>query len=153
VEKITLIFSTNKGLASRLIRFVTWSRWSHVGIIIDPGHTIDATFTHGGVKIRPLADIYRDAKEYTFVDIYVPCAGAVRLAAHDELNKPYDWTALFGLWFKRDWQENDSWFCSEFVAYAFQKAGYPLFRDDQVHRITPDHLWKLAPGMTSGWGK
>lgn len=153
MEKVTLVFSTNKGLASKLIRLVTWSRWSHVAILLNPTEVIDATFTHGGVKTRPLSEALAAAADYTMVDFYVPCAGAVRLAAYDELNKPYDWTALFGLWWHRDWQESDSWFCSELVAYAFQHAGYPMFRDAEMHRITPDHIWKLNPGITTGWTK
>lgn len=151
VEKVTLVFSTRKGFASWLIRKVTWSRWSHVAILVDPGHLIDSTFTHRGVKLRTVTEALKDAADYTYVDFYVPSAAAVRMVARDELDKPYDWTALFGLWLKRDWQEPDSWFCSELVAYCFERAGCPLFRDGTTSRITPRDLWFIDPRATHGW--
>jgi hypothetical protein len=61
------------------------------------------------------------------------------------VGKPYDLTALFGLLMRRDWQEEDRWFCSELVGWAFAQGGSPLFRADALHRITPQNLWMLAP--------
>lgn len=52
---------------------------------------------------------------------------------------------LLGLLMHRDWQEEDRWFCSELVAWAFTQGGSPLFRREAMHRITPQHLWMLAP--------
>ena len=56
-----------------------------------------------------------------------------------------DVTAIVGLGLHRDWQEDDRWFCSELVAWAFEKAGEPLFRAEVLRRVTPQHLWMLAP--------
>ena len=82
---------------------------------------------------------------YAFSDL--PCADpdAVIKAALTQLDKPYDFTALFGLLMHRDWQEEDSWFCSELVAWAFAQGGSPLFKPDAIKRVTPQHLWMLAP--------
>jgi uncharacterized protein YycO len=43
-----------------------------------------------------------------------------------QIGKPYDWTAIYGMAFRRDWHEDSKWFCSEFVEGAFDAAGYPL---------------------------
>jgi hypothetical protein len=153
MDKVTVLFIRSKGFAAKLIRAVTWSKWSHVAFVLDSNSVLDATFKHGGVKIRRMADAIHDVEDYQFVDFYVPCAAEIRLALLDEIGKPYDWTALFGLWWHRDWQENDSWFCSEFLAYGFSKGGYPMFRDESMHRITPDHWWKLEPLVSRGWLK
>ena len=66
-------------------------------------------------------------------------------AAASQIGKPYDYTAILGLGLRRDWQEEDAWFCSELVAWAFQHAGEPLFRAECLRRVTPQHLWMLAP--------
>ncbi|KAG0188260.1 hypothetical protein DFQ28_005152 [Apophysomyces sp. BC1034] len=66
-------------------------------------------------------------------------------AAASQIGKPYDYTAILGLGLRRDWQQDDAWFCSESVAWAFDSAGHPLFRPDSLRRVTPQHLWMLAP--------
>ena len=38
--------------------------------------------------------------------------------------KPYDLTGIFGFVADRNWDEPDSWFCSELVAAALSKCGY-----------------------------
>jgi len=56
--------------------------------------------------------------------------------------KPYDWGALFGFLFRRDWMENgDKWFCSELVARSCAFHDIRLVRDDSW-RVTPGMLWR-----------
>lgn len=54
----------------------------------------------------------------------------------------YDWTAIFGMLLQRNWQEQDSWFCSELVEAALTAGGRQRFRDD-VSRITPHQTWAV----------
>ena len=56
-----------------------------------------------------------------------------------------DGTAVLGLGLHRDWQQDDSWFCSELAAWSFQQAGSPLFRANAARRVTPQDLWMLQP--------
>ena len=110
-----VLFCTSKLPGAVLIRAVTWSQWSHVAL----AHVI--------------VDLPCDFREFVIE------------AARSQVGKPYDPTALFGLLMHRDWQEEDRWFCSELVAWAFAQGGSPLFRAEALHRVTPQLLWMLAP--------
>ena len=128
---------------SAAIRLGTWSDWSHVAII-DGDEVIEAT-APAGVRRFPVVQAINHAKRAAVVEL--PCRDprAVIAAAESQLGKPYDFTAIVGLGLHRDWQEDDRWFCSELVAWAFEKAGEPLFRAEVLRRVTPQHLWMLAP--------
>lgn len=143
MESISLLFSTTSNPFSALIRAATWSRWSHVSVV-DGSSVIEAAAIYGVRRVSLMEAIDRD-KDWALVKF--PCTDpvAVIAAAASQIGKPYDYTAILGLGLHRDWQEDDSWFCSELVAWGFNAAGQPLFRSDCMRRITPQHLWMLAP--------
>jgi len=140
---ISLLFSTRANPFSALIRATTWSRWSHVALI--DGDTVIESVALKGVRRVPLAEALSHAKASARVDL--PCRNPAALiaAATSQIGKPYDYAAIVGLGLHRDWQEDDSWFCSELIAWAAEQAHSPLFRSESVRRITPEHLWMLAP--------
>jgi len=137
-----VLFCTSKLPLAALIRTVTWSKWSHVALV-DGDEAIEATWP--AVRVAPLAEVIAKHSDHVIVDLPCPVPDEVIKAARSQVGKPYDLTALFGLLMHRDWQEQDSWFCSELVAWAFAAAGQPIFRQDASSRITPQHLWMLAP--------
>ena len=143
-----VLFCTSQLPGALLIRAVTWSDWSHVALI-DGDDAIEATWP--AVRVAPLSDVIAAHSSHVIVDL--PCRSSTDaiLAARSQVGKPYDLTALFGLLMHRDWQEDDRWFCSELVAWAFDQGGSPLFRPEAMHRITPQHLWMLSPPVPS-WG-
>jgi len=147
MTSIRLLFSTTSNPFSALIRAATWSRWSHVSMI-GGDFVIEAAALHG-VRRVSLMEAFSRAEDREIVAL--PCAdpAAVIAAASSQIGKPYDYTAVLGLGLHRDWQEDDSWFCSELVAWGFNTAGQPLFRSDCMRRITPQHLWMLAPIVTN----
>lgn len=61
--------------------------------------------------------------------------------AMSQLGKPYDWSGVISLPFNRDWQEPDSWFCSELVAESLQLAS--VIDIPNVSRVTPGDLFRL----------
>lgn len=143
-----VVFCTSDRLASRLIRAATWSEWSHVGLIVDEdpsGTPIVVEAVWPRVRVVPLTTMLAGHTRYAFVDFPATDPSAVARAALSQVSKPYDLTALPGLLLRRDWQRDDRWFCSELVSWAFHCAHAPLFRPDALHRITPQHLWMLAP--------
>jgi uncharacterized protein YycO len=137
-----LLFCTSRLPAAALIRAVTWSDWSHVALV-DGEVVIEATLA--GVRVSSLWEVIAAHSAHAIVDL--PCQSPVEIiaAARSQVGKPYDLTALIGLLMHRDWQEEDSWFCSELVAWAFAQGGSPLFRAEVMRRVTPQHLWMLAP--------
>jgi uncharacterized protein YycO len=137
--KVLLCTSNLPGAA--VIRWLTGSQWSHCAIVSDLGYAVEATWPR--VRSVPVEEIMRKHSKSIMIDI--PCADptAAYQAALEQVGKPYDLTALIGWLSGRDWQEQDSWFCSELVAYAFAKAGSPLFRDGTMSRVTPQNLWMI----------
>jgi cell wall-associated NlpC family hydrolase len=104
-----------------------------------------------GVVAVPMAERLALASSAVLVEFTAPNSDAVLDAALSQVGKPYDWLGVAGIALRgRDWQEDDCWFCSELVAWAFSEAGYPLFRTELQARITPQHLWMLAnPKLTA----
>lgn len=141
VGNVTLQFSTRPGLGSRLIRWFTWSEFSHVDFVL---YTADGVWLLGskadGVKRRPYIESnYSHVARFNLPD----CPPAAVQFAETQIGKPYDFSALFGFLLRRDWAEDDSWFCSELVYWAFEQAGYRPFRGMHMSRITPQHLLML----------
>ncbi len=65
--------------------------------------------------------------------------------AHAQVGKPYDYTAIAGFLARRDWREDDSWFCSELQAAAFEAGRRPLLNPTiSINRISPG-LLELSP--------
>lgn len=141
MDTVTLLFSTTSSPFSWLIRLLTWSRWSHVSVV-DGATIIQAHALHGVIR-TPLAEAIANDKESKLVRFKCNNPTAVIAAAASQIGKKYDWTALIGFMLRRDWQEDDSWFCSELAAWAFQQAGTPLLRPEALHRVTPENLWML----------
>jgi len=143
---VSLLFCTNPANPlSWAIRACSWSTWSHVALI-DGDSVIEAVALKGVVR-TPLAK--RQAEDPRWAISQLPCRdpAVVIAAAVLEIGKPYDYTAVLGLGLHRVWKDADSWFCSELVAYAFDRAGSPLFRADSLRRVTPQDLWMLQPAM------
>lgn len=148
IDTVAVLFSTTSNPFSWLIRMMTWSRWSHVSIV-DGDTIIQAHALHGVVR-SSLAEAIDTAKRVELVRLPARDPAAVIAAAASQIGKPYDWTALLAFILRRDWQEDDSWFCSELVAWAFHRGGSPLFRADRISRVTPEHIAMLAPAVVVG---
>lgn len=130
--KIRLQFSAQDKIGSRLICWWTWSDYSHVDFVLSSGKLLGAR--GDGVKIR---DPYPTKRKLI---VEVEASEDVLLAAHSQIGKPYDYTAMLGFIVKRDWQETDSWFCSELLAWAFEHGGKPLIRADGIYKVAPRDL-------------
>lgn len=142
--RVRLLFSTSRHPLSAVIRAATWSRWSHVSII--SGDTVIEAAAVVGVRVISLAAAIQHAKACEIVEVDCPDPLAVISLALGQVGKPYDYAAIFGIGVHRNWQDDDAWFCSELVAWAFEAAGYPLFRAECMRRVTPQHIWMLPPG-------
>jgi uncharacterized protein YycO len=138
VTSVRLVFTRRRHIGSLLLRTALWSAWSHCAIV-DGDTVIEATVGHG-VRFRPLADLLSESSDYQFISVPCPNPDAVIRAAFLEVGKPYDYLGVLGIGFRRRWQDDDSWFCSELIAHAFDSAGSPLFRT-QHWRITPRDLF------------
>ena len=138
---VDIFFSDSDRIAAKAIKLLTWSDWSHCGLIdVDNRTVIDSRFCAKGVTEYSLTDLYINypkIKRFRLINHGEKALEAMR----SQIGKPYDWTALIGNIGRRNWAENDSWFCSELVAWACLQEGRKLVNKD-LWRITPQDLWQ-----------
>ncbi|MCU0689783.1 MAG: hypothetical protein MUF54_00140 [Polyangiaceae bacterium] len=134
---VRLVFSRPRTLLSYAI--ATWlsSLWSHVSCVI--GDEAWESSASTGVIEMPAYRAYSVNGPSAVAVVMCDSANA-QAFLREQVGKPYDYTALFGIFAKRDWQEPDSWFCSELAAAAALAGGEMLVRKP-INRITPEDLW------------
>jgi uncharacterized protein YycO len=136
-----VLVARNNRPGSWLIRLVTMGKWSHAALLLPNWLVIDTTLTTG-VRASPVMAWIRDYPTHEVIDVDLPDEEKAINFARAQLSKPYDWTAIFGMLLQRNWQDQDSWFCSELVEAALSAGGRKRFRDD-VSRITPHQTWAV----------
>lgn len=131
-----IIFSTDDSWTSRLVRLGTFSWCSHVSIIHND--LVIEALPSKGVTCTRLDVRKRQSTRFEIYECDIDAAALFNTAAQ-QIDKPYDWTGVFGLPLHRNWQDGDAWFCSELVAWAAQQLNKPLVRED-AYRVTPRDL-------------
>ena len=148
-------FSTSTALASRAIRILTCSQFSHVDLVLPEGllgaSGPDRSINDpGGVIIRPNpAWPYLEPPKIARVVCRQTVADGTIAFAHSQINKPFDNKALYA--FLRDragiprtgrnWRDPSKWFCSELHVRALEVGGlfpYELIQPKDV--ISPQAL-------------
>lgn len=144
MEYVHAVFCNSHLPLSPIIRMVTRGRWSHIALMSDASHVLEAVGAHGVVETS-LEDLIKRSSEYCIVRIPVPDGTHAKLVevGRTQLGKDYDWWGIVGLSINRDWQDESDWWCSEYFAWMFDKVGVPLIRATAVHSVTPEDLWKL----------
>lgn len=155
-----LLFCSGEYLISRVIRRISKSPWSHVGIIL----RVDAidrvlvleSVEDVGVRLAPLSKYcsdYDGGQPYcgklviARVDTLTPEAFR-KLAAFgtDKLTRPYDKTEIgsivsrLALGIGRQLNCNDAYICSELVYACFDACGITLHTDGRGF-VSPENLW------------
>ncbi len=160
---VYIVFTTLNHWISRLICWFTRGKWSHVELFLPEHNNLIGAMPGKGVIIRKFSNIAKSIYRVSMVEVYsTEIQSAIIKKAKEQLGKPYDWAAIFGFVFRRDWQKQKKWFCSELVAYAFNKGGIPLLdgkaslvspRDVDMSPIVKDmskeewEAWKLKYGI------
>ena len=138
---IQVVFSKRVHPGSYLIRAVTWSEWSHCELLLQDGRLLGAAAPHG-VTYDTLDNRLSIASAVAVMS-FPGDAGAAEAFATGQLGKPYDWKGVVGIGLHRDWEEDSSWWCSEFVGKALHEGGFMPYRAEAIQRLTPQHLWML----------
>lgn len=139
---LRLIFTNSNKIGSFLIRWVTWSKYSHVALLINDNEIAHADFS--GVHVEPIQDLQNRSKEWMIVEYEYDHAEEAIKACLEQLGKPYDYTGIIGILLRNvDLQDDSKWWCSEYIAGGCKKVGEPLFQEEYMSRITPQHLLML----------
>ena len=164
MAEICIQYSTSPAFASGVIRRLCHSPFSHVDIVLDSGQEHGLLGVSGedrsigdlgGVRIRPHpAWAYKgNPKVAILTGVADKVYDDFMRLAHSQIGKPFDDAALWGFLKDtpndRDWRQPDSWFCSEFVVWSLEQAGFfPYELIVAKNRITPaDSLLLLNPFM------
>jgi hypothetical protein len=138
-----VVFHNHTSLASRLIQWWTFSRWSHAEIVIvgaNGGTVSYGAHTDGGVR-REFNKDYGTHWSMCLLDnidtrrLHEFCSM--------EIGAPYDWYGLVcAQIFGASRESPDKYFCSEFVAAALADQGYPGFLSPAPARWAPGAIYK-----------
>lgn len=142
MQHVRVVFSRAHSIGSLLIRLFTWSTWSHVAIV-DGDDVIEAAFPK--VRRVPLKQFLKNKSKVHFDVLACHYPESIIAAANSQVGKDYDVAAIFGIFFRSNWHDIEKWFCSELIAWSFWMGGTPLFRESRLRRVTPEHLWMVAP--------
>lgn len=132
-----------RNISSWFLRFLLWSKWSHSAIYDEElGVVHDTTFSGGGCKATLAEEFFKHYPlshcEFRPINILPIRMVAARQWLSDQIGKKYDWTALLSWIVRRDWQEDDRWFCSEetetFIS-LFDRQRFVA----KMSRVTPQH--------------
>jgi uncharacterized protein YycO len=143
------LFMRTSDIWSPVIRMTTWSPWSHVATILSKDLAYESLFKTGVIR-NTVAKILERATKFEFVEYDTDNPKLMKFM-EGQLGKPYDYTAVLGIAFHRDWQEDDSWFCSELHAAGHQYAGNTLI-DKKCNRVTPYDAYASIVGKKLGAG-
>lgn len=135
-----ILVASNRCPGSLMIKFFTMSKWCHAAVLI--GDNVIDTRLGTGVAKQSLSEFRAHYPVIEMLDVPLPNEFDAIHFLEKQIGKPYDWTALFGMVMQRNWQEDDSWFCSELVEAALAAGGRKRFRD-AVSRITPQQTWAV----------
>jgi len=135
-----IIFTADRSIESWLIRFFTRSKFSHCAIVDCFSNTIiDSDFSKGGVTEYEFKNVILRSTLYEEFDL--PCApNTIIELVRTQIGKPYDILAVILLPFRRSWEDDTKWFCSELIAWAFKEVGCNLLHKKH-YRVTPEDLY------------
>lgn len=141
--KLRIIFTNSFLPLSPLIRFVTWSKFSHMAIVINDEWVMHSDFN--GVHIEPLNNLKKRSKNWMIVEYECNNSQNIIDACLTLLGSEYDYGALVGIAFRRiELQDESKYVCSEFPEAGCFKAGQAFFNTEYSSRITPQH-WLMLP--------
>ncbi len=146
--KLTYQFATEDSIASAIIRWYTWSPFSHVDLVLPDGSLLGARLK-GGVQIRqPGYAKFTKTARYC-VEVEEDQANMLYNIARLQVGKPYNTRAILAFAFE-DYPDagGASWDCSELQIWLLFKIGIKALNlnPEHVNRITPRDLL-MSPCM------
>lgn len=131
---------------SWLIRFGTWSQYSHV-VIVSPDGSEIIEATHGKRVQRGTISEFLSRDKAVLRTIQHPRPFAVWLEAEKMIGAHYDDAYVWGWIFRQHWQRPKWISCVELLTIAARRAGHPIFPLDASDSISPQHFYLISEQM------
>lgn len=144
--KAKILLFRGRGLISTLIRWQTRGRYAHAAILFPDGETIIEAWPGPGVRQKKMTDW----DGVTVFDVPSHPKEQIDQAvdfARTQLGKKYAYLDIVRFITRTKGNEQNSWFCSELVFAAFQKAGIDLLARIPAWEVSPQGL-SISPLMT-----
>lgn len=132
---------------SRMIRYFTKSKFSHVEVLFDGGFTVGSRefsgVVHGTINdfIKPVYFFFYDGINQKPLRLTKQQHDKIISFLQDSIGKKYDYKGIWGyLSNRRERNCPDSYFCSELVFEAFNHAGIRFLNREGGHFITPQNI-------------
>lgn len=141
---VLLRFVGGTSFADRAIMAAQFGFWAIHCESLMPDGTLLGALPSGGVMAR--AHDYDAGRFDRQAFVQVPCSQAQADDYHafllSQIGKPYDVRAILAFAAaaflgERDWREPDSWFCSEILTAALERAGIIKPLATSVNHVTP----------------
>lgn len=141
---VVLVFSSDTSIYSRLIKWFTWSKFSHVDILSDDGQYVVGSLAPKGVQKRLLKDIKNP--EFIF---FTDAPDSIKDDAETFVgDMPYGFMSILGFIFRSGkFVSRNSKVCSEFVTWIGKRNGYDFVERLEAYQVTPQRLYTSAKGQ------
>ena len=147
IETCDIMLFSENGWTSKIIKWGTKSKYSHVSICVDPDIHLMIE-ANGKVRAEDIrrsmeCDVYRVKPGYSY-DLPKVISFLV-----DKLNRPYDYLGVIYLGFLKvfchkkranKWQRDHDYFCSELTKQAFKAGGLDLIPDMKAEIVSPGDI-------------
>lgn len=155
-----LAFSYTDNLYNKAIRFCTMSTYCHVDIFycddtnrLDDGIVYMLSATTNGVLLTTLRDRWADSDRVYIYRIDHPNFNSdmkeqYRNLIPQFLNHKYDYLAILGFIFRRNWKDSNRWICSELIAHVCNQLGIPLLANIYDESVLSPRDISLSPYLT-----
>jgi uncharacterized protein YycO len=152
VEQFDLLFYRGSGVAASIISKVTKSPYTHVALVLDEFHLVEADWYHP-LAIRHIEYRTENFDIYRVGDLDDVQRSRIKRYIYETINSPYDYplvlSHLLKYFFggKLLFNSPRRFDCSEWVDLAFNYAGIDLLPNTQISTVTPADLVK-SPKLT-----
>ena len=142
MSHIIIAFAKPGSWIGRLITIATGFKYSHVVLVSPDGEFFIESSGAGhksGVAVhsighKPFAEFRR---------ILHPDPLKVWCLAVEHSGKPYDYGYLWGWIFRRNWQDDAKWVCTELIVDCCAVAGRPIIHE-RKNRVTAETLYMIS---------
>lgn len=156
MSEITIRYVSHPGIFNWLCQIAQYGFWStHCDVVMPDGRYLGARYADG-VQSRPKNYDAGNFSREMFVKLIVTEQQAATFYEFLErqLYKPYDWISIVTFYSganpDRDWQEDDSWDCSEVAGAALSACDvFPKRMAVGFNRLTVRDLLLLTSTITS----
>ena len=142
------LYCSSHTFPSWLVRFFTWSRWSHCAVqfTAEDGteHVLEAVWP----RVREVSLEVFMADNDIVKAVSYPCHDPAAAIAwgRTQIGHPYNLPGALGLPFHEVLGRRGWWLCSRYMAAMYGSGHSDLIRPSEIAQATPQALWQM-PGL------